>query len=101
MQKLLMKLVLALASFALIMQMCSCMANPEHNTVISKNSDSSSKESGTEQRTDDTRESIELTDDFYSTDKSVHFLLNSEVSLETNNFPTVEVAPPLSYRGRR
>ena len=93
MQKLLMKLVLALASFALIMQMCSCMANPEHNTVISKNSDSSSKEPGTEQRTDDTRESIELTDDFYSTDKSVHFLLNSEVSLETNNFPTVEVAP--------
>lgn len=90
------KLVLTFVSLVLVTQLCACQASPTQNIVINKSEgtfDTNTVKPATEQHTTDIIENVTKADDFYSTDKSVHFQLHLDTNVQTNNMPVVEITP--------
>ena len=90
------KLVSGFITITLIMQLCACQKKP-NEVVVSSNEngvfDANVVKSAIEEDTLDAVQSVELTDDFYSSDGSVHFMLNLATSTQMSILPVVEVVP--------
>lgn len=90
------KLVSAVIPIILTIQLCACQNNPKEEVVISKGNgafDTNVVKSAAEEHSPDAVQTVKITDDFYSSDGSVHFLLNLNSSVRASNIPVVEVTP--------
>lgn len=90
------KLVSVFITITLTMQLCACQKKP-NEVVVSSNENgafvANVGKSAIEEDTSDAVQSVEITDDFYSSDGSVHFMLNLATSAQMSTMPVVEVVP--------
>lgn len=90
------KLISAFITIILTIQLCACQKSPNEEVVNSKANgafDTNVVKSAAEEHTPDAVQALKITDDFYSSDSSVHFLLNLDSSARASNMPVVEVTP--------
>lgn len=94
------KNVVKLASIFIVVSLtillCACQKRPAKDVVISKGDgafDTNVVTSDTEEHDPDAVQHVKISDDFYCTDGSVHFLLNLDSSTRACNMPVVEVVP--------
>lgn len=90
------KLVSVFITITLTMQLCACQKKPNEVVVSSKENGAFGAKvvkSAIEEDTSHAVQSVEITDDFYSSDGSVHFMLNLATSAQMSTMPVVEVVP--------
>lgn len=96
MKKTKMRAIVLILMLVCMTQICACQQKPEREVITSKNDgafDIGILRSADEEHIPNATQEVLISDNFYSTDGSVHFVFDLDINVRASNMPVVQVTP--------